>query len=621
MENTEPQSSATIFLLDERLRSQIAAGEVIERPASVVKELLENSMDAGATEITLEVFAGGADRIVIKDNGRGMSRVDLEKAAVAHATSKIRNFEDLTRVHTFGFRGEALSSVASVGRLSISSVLPGETMGWRWERRHPDQEATVAPVTHAPGTIVEVEDLFFNVPARRRFLRAAATEWGHILTWVVRLALARTDVGFKIFKDGHRFLTLTAGTPLSERLRELGIGDGGAFYEISSPHEEHTVEAVLQSPVRSSSKASELFLYVNRRFVQDRLVKSAVVAGLRGTLEVGRTPVGVINLTVPEHLVDVNVHPAKTEVRFLHGSRVYQWLEHSLAQWSARREWVTQESRVMLQNVGIDARPDGLPKREPITADSASSWESHAGIPWVQLSRSIGEMAVQPVASRIAASTTEAMKAPSQVISQNAQPALFSENFQVLGQWHAKYILVSEGDQLWLLDQHAVHERVRYERLKEQAGKGNKIDSQLFLIPEALDLPVDQVEHVRSALELFSNLGWQLSLRERSIEVLGCPADVPTERSLEVLRELVRTLETADLGTAVQTRRWDDVRHLLWATQACKGAIKAGDWLPPAQLKALCDDARRVGETAHCPHGRPSWVRLALSDADHLFHR
>lgn len=606
--NTVEQELPRIALLPPELQNQIAAGEVIERPASIVKELIENSIDAGATQITVALVGGGMDSITVQDDGCGMGPEDLQMALQRHATSKIRNREDLHRIATLGFRGEGLAAISSISMVSMSSKIHSATHGWKYDADIGQQ----VPHMMEAGTRVEVKDVFARIPARRRFLKSIQTEAAHCVTWIERLSLSHSHIGFKAFKDGKEYLSLEKGQTLDARLRALNYGDGGAFYQLSYPHTEHGIEGLLQSPPRSSAQSSSLMIYVNGRFVQDKMLRVAVMSGLRGFIEVGRTPVGVLFITVPVDCIDVNVHPLKTEVRFLNSSQVFSWLEQSLRHWAQTQDWVSSESRVTFSTSvprGVDTEGPSAPflhqktHSVSVTQPYSSSSEGRASTLWTSLL----EKSVSPVA------VTRVLGDDKSINSLGSKQELFSDQFRVLGQWQSKYVLVEDGCRLWVLDQHAVHERIRYERIKNLVESRQPLASQLLLIPEVMDVPEQTMMRLHEAQDVLEQMGWRIKFDARSIELNGHPEDVAGESVLSVFKDL------ADATTLVESVK--DSRHLLWATQACKGAIKAGDHLSADALNLLCKDAMRVHQSAHCPHGRPSWVVFDLTQVDHLFHR
>lgn len=589
--------------LSQELVNQIAAGEVIERPASVVKELIENSLDAGAGRIEIDIGQGGAQLIRVRDDGAGIPHDELPLALSAHATSKIASFEDLVRVASMGFRGEALASIASVSRLSVTSRTRDAAHAWRVEA----QGARIGKpqaASGAHGSAVEVHDLFHAVPARRKFLRAERTEFGHIDELVKSLALARPDVEFRLVHNGRpvRLLKPARDSRMQlERVAEL-LGSNFAEHCLHLEHEAAgmRLHGWVGLPTASRGQADQQYFYVNGRLVRDRVVAHAVRQAYADVLFHGRHPAFVLFLQVDPAAVDVNVHPAKSEVRFREARLVHDFLFHTLHEAIAQTragvvETGTMDSPESLVTVPLPASipyPEpgmqsglGLQVREPRAAGDAYA-------------RLLGEAA----AGRISLPETQEGEAP---------PLGYA-----LAQLSGVYILAENAQGLVLVDMHAAHERVTYEKLKH-AREHEGVQSQGLLVP----LPVSVSEREAEAAEEHA----------AALDAIGLEIDRSGPRQITV-RRIPRLLEGADaaqltrdvLGELAQhghSRRLEEWQNELLATMACHGAVRAHRRLTVAEMNALLREMEATERSGQCNHGRPTWTQLSLGELDKLFLR
>ncbi len=571
-----------IRILDPEVIGKIAAGEVVERPASVVKELVENALDADAGAVHIEVLAGGCDLIRVADDGAGITREDLLVATQRHATSKIRAVEDLDSVSTLGFRGEALASIAAVSELSICSRPPDSPSAYLLRVSGGVAEG-IAAAARAPGTTVTVERLFFNVPARRKFLHSPGSESTQVARLVSQLALAYPEVAFTLTTDDRRTLSTSgSGNPLDAALAVLGPEVAAALLPL-----ETTLE--FDRPVRgtaaritglaSSSRISRatrtgIWLFVNRRPVQSRALSYAVEEGYQTLLQVGRHPVAVVNLQVPPSDVDVNVHPAKTEVRLLRERLIYGGLRDAV------RAAVTQGS--------------GWGQE---TAVAASITEAGTG----------GDDAA--VAPRlIDASTGSALSRDEGLLAGGKRLPIL----RLMGQVAQTYI-VAEGEKgLYLIDQHAAHERVLLDRLaKSRDREGN---TQLLLEPVPLELAPGQQEMVAEMGTSLESLGYRLEpFGDGSVLVRGVPTELPPGEAVRALAESLQ--ELAEEKPAL------DHRERLVVALSCRSAVKAGQILAPEEMRALVEALEESDITQHCSHGRPTAILLSHSQLEREFGR
>jgi DNA mismatch repair protein MutL len=596
-----------IHILPEQLCNKIAAGEVVERPSSVVKELLENALDAGATDIRIELEGGGKRLIRITDNGCGMSRDDLLLCLERHATSKIRTDEDLFSLHTLGFRGEALPAIASVSRLRLESRIAENAEGWQIHaeggtiRR---VEAAGLPV----GTRIEVRELFFNTPARRKFLRRDETELGHIGDMVTRQALARPDVRFSLSHQGRSLLEVFAhpdlqarigallGTPL---LRDLLAVKASGPQGIS-------LHGYLAQPAVHRSSTDALHTYINGRSIRDRLVQHAVLAGYRSLLEKGRYPVAILFLEIDPALVDVNVHPTKHEIRFREPGPVHDFLADTIRETLRPSGWLSApqvDDRVASATVFAQRSSSTAAEsaRRPQVQEALEVYAKRSGL--IPQAGPAGPTAPNPVSPPLLAE-----ECPAAV-------GIFS-SMEILGQFHRSYILCQDAADLVLLDQHAAHERIAFERLSAQFRRG-RVESQTLLLPVVLEPDFRMADALRQHLAALTTLGFDIEpFGPRSLVVKAIPqtlVDCDAERLLlDVAADLVALGRSGMVEEAVDK---------LLMQMACHGTVRANQNLSVVQIKALLRQLDEVDFSAHCPHGRPVMKRLTLGEVERMFRR
>lgn len=619
-----------IHLLSPRLANQIAAGEVVERPASVAKELLENSLDSGARRIDVDVEQGGVKLLKVRDDGGGIAPDDLPLALARHATSKIRELEDLEAVLSMGFRGEALASISSVSRLTLTSRTADADQAWQVETEGRDMEPRVQPAAHPVGTSVEVRDLFFNTPARRKFLRAEKTEFDHLQEVIKRLALARFDVGFHLRHNGKTVLSLhEAGDEIS-RARRVASVCGPAFLEQALPIEIERGGLRLWGwvglPTFSRSQADLQYFYVNGRMVRDKLVAHAVRQAYRDVLFNGRHPTFVLFLEIDPSTVDVNVHPTKHEVRFRDSRMVHDFLYGTLHRALAD---VRPEDQVAAPAViSPMARPSGLaagefgpqgemglaasiletpaPSLQPAWRGSGAGYQQPAGNPGV----SAGEA---QAAYREYFSPLPSAQAQSIPQEQGDIPPLGYAVAQLKG----VYILAENAQGLVVVvDMHAAHERITYERLKHaMASEG--LRGQPLLVPESIALSQREADCAEEHGEWFQRLGFELQrLGEETVAIRQIPALLKQAEATQLVRDVLADL--LEYGTSDRIQA-----HLneLLATMACHGAVRANRRLTIPEMNALLRDMEQTERSGQCNHGRPTWTQLSMDQLDKLFMR
>ena len=566
---------ARIQKLTDELANQIAAGEVVERPSSVVKELVENSLDAGATRVAIDIELGGTVLVRVVDDGEGMNREDALLCLERHATSKIRRLEDLSALHTFGFRGEALPSIASVSRMTLRTRLRGTNEAIEVK------EGALGPAGGAEGTSIEVRDLFYNVPARRKFLKATATESAHVSDTVLGVALSRPDVTFVLSRDGRVVRELLRASSRGERAR-AALG-AEKLHEVTGERGTTRIEGMLGAPERARAGATGLSLLVNGRPVRDRFFARAVAQAYGSVLEPGRYPVGVVWLDLPPDAVDVNVHPQKAEVRFADSRMIF--------------DVITRELHTAL------ARAFGL----PTLGSPYQHWARPIDVPTLKTLAETAAIATQMPA---VAEIPQGNLFPSSTPISNGPTSVRYGRLQFVGQVHGTYLLCEGDDALYVIDQHAAAERVMFDRLK-RSFEGRAIGMQRLLVPEIVELGPSEVALLEERREEVAALGVEVrAVGDASVAVHGVPKILARAEPSVLVRDLV-----AELGRAAG-RPFGGAVDLVLATMACHGSIRAGDAISREEATALLAALDTVDFAGHCPHGRPLVMRLAWGDLE-----
>ena len=597
-----------IHPLSIQLVNQIAAGEVVERPASVVKELLENSLDAGATRIEVDVEQGGVKLIRVRDNGSGIHRDDLALALSRHATSKISNLDELEAVTSMGFRGEALPSIASVSRLQLISREQGSDSGWMLTSDGSSEITPPQPASHPTGTTIEVRDLFYNTPARRKFLRTDKTELAHIDQLVKRLALSRFDVAFHLRSNRRETMTLPVALMQPEKERRIAELLGPAFLEQSFNMRNEAAGLVLTGwvahPTFSRSQADMQYFYVNGRSVRDKLVTHAVRQAYRDVLFHGRHPAYVLFLELDPRLVDVNVHPTKHEVRFRDGRMMHDFLFRSLHRTLAESSPGFQVDRSTGEIVAAEGTEAAGPTLR--SALSPASKPSPQQTPF--------RFKVREQRSGYQAGFAMQMPAPQGEAPERegATPPLG----YALAQLKGIYILAENESGLVLVDMHAAHERITYERLKQSLSE-RQLGSQPLLVPLAVAVSRREADLAEEHSALFKRLGMAVDrIGDETLVVREVPVLLQGTDSERLLRDLL-----ADLVVFGNSERVESEIDKVLATMACHSSVRANRRLSIAEMNALLRDMERTERSDQCNHGRPTWSQLALDDLDKLFMR
>ncbi|HKK13814.1 MAG TPA: DNA mismatch repair endonuclease MutL [Gammaproteobacteria bacterium] len=594
--------------LPPQLINQIAAGEVVERPASVVKELLENSLDAGARRIEVEVEQGGKRLIRVRDDGEGIARDELALALARHATSKVACLEDLEQVASLGFRGEALPSVASVSRLTLASRAAGAEAGWQVESDGRDVDVEPAPAPHPVGTTVEVRELFYNTPARRKFLRTDATELKHVEDVVKRIGLGRLDVELVLHHNRRPLCRLPAAASEAGRARRVAEVFGGGFLEqsVSLDHSGGGLRlwGWIGLPTFSRSQADLQYFFVNGRMVRDRLVSHAVRQAYADVLFHGRQAVFALYLEIDPALVDVNVHPAKHEVRFRDGRLVHDFLFRTLHEALGQVRPAPSPGAAAAGLSGTPADPgDG---------------EGAGRAPRPQL-RSQPAM---PLAVSEQVAAYGALHAPPGADHAPAASRMDAAGDEIpplgfaLGQLHGIYVLAQNAHGLVVVDMHAAHERITYEGLKRAHG-ADGIRSQPLLVPVTVTVSRREADTAEDHRAVFEELGLEVDrLGPESLVVRQVPALLRDADAASLVRDVL-----SDLATYGASSRLREAFNDVLSTMACHGSVRANRRLDLAEMNALLRDMERTERSGQCNHGRPTWVQLRVEDLDRLFLR
>ena len=619
-----------IHLLSPQLANQIAAGEVVERPASVVKEIMENAIDAGSTKISVEVEQGGVKLIRIRDDGKGIDKDDLPLALSRHATSKITALEDLEAVASLGFRGEALASISSVSRLTLSSRAEGQESGWQVRAEGRDMEAEVSPAAHPQGTTVEMRDLFFNTPARRKFLKTENTEYRHLEEVVKRMALSRFDLQFQLSNNNRVVHQLKPA--ISEQMKERRIASLlGADFINSALNVDIAAEASglrlwgwIGLPTYSRSQADQQYFFVNGRIIRDKLVTHAIRQAYADVLYNGRHPCYVLYLELDPALVDVNVHPTKHEVRFREGRLVHDFIFRSI-------------HRVIGESRPGDRPPEAIPvfgtnlqqqveplnqsfEQQRISLPSESNSPGAFNFSAYQATKpSQGQIQQQMVGYAALHPQTPGQSAEISSVGATLD-ASSTADIPPLGfavaQLHGIYILSQSAQGMVVVDMHAAHERIVYERMKS-AWESEGVRSQPLLVPVTLNVSEAEAEIAAEQADLFKQLGFSLErLAQESIVIREVPVSLARSDVSLLVRDVL-----SDMKVYGTSRRIEESINELLGTMACHGSVRANRQLTIPEMNALLRDMEATERSGQCNHGRPTYVHLTMGELDKLFLR
>ena len=603
-----------ILELPDELISQIAAGEVVERPASVVRELVDNALDAGATDIVVRLASGGVRLISVEDNGAGIPGAELPVALKRHATSKIRDLHELEAVGTMGFRGEALAAIASVAELTLLSRPEGQDTAMALDARSGELRAAA----RVRGTTVEVRELFFSTPARRKFLKTDATELGHCIEAVRRHALARPGVGFAIWHDGRLIEQWRAHQGDEAIDRRLSDVLGEDFLAASVPVTFEVGPLSLRGraglPDAARSRADQQLAYVNERYVRDKVISHAARSAYEDVLHGQRQPVYVLYLSIDPTRVDVNVHPTKIEVRFRDGREVHQAIRHGIEQALAapRTGQPIAESPTTGVGFWVPTADSGLsaPEPSPRPTGALPNWR-----------QSRMDMGGHPIADLAALWRPGEVRSPAAFsVAESPAPVIHEEPVWPLGralaQLQGVYILAENDQGLIVVDMHAAHERIVYERLKNQLDQAS-LGSQPLLIPVSFAATPEEILTAETHASALHELGLEVSsLSPRTLAVRAVPATLAQADAVELARSVLAELSQHEASTVIER-----ARNELLATMACHGAVRANRQLSLDEMNALLRDMERTDRADQCNHGRPTWRAITLRELDALFLR
>ena len=588
-----------VHVLDDNTINKIAAGEVVERPASVIKELVENAIDAKADRIEVEIMAGGTSFMRVSDNGIGMSREDAEKAILRHATSKIVQVDDLQAIATLGFRGEALPSIASVSRFNLQTRQAGAELGT--EIKITGGKTTEIGVAGCNlGTTIRVEDLFFNTPARKKFLKTNNTESGRINEFIIKLAISHPEIAFKLINNNKSSLATPGRGDLKETLQSLyGASVGQSLLPLEFEDEDIKLWGFVSKPSAIRSSRSWQTFIVNGRIIASRAIAKAIDNAYHALIPKSGYPLIALNIEVPQHTIDVNVHPQKTEMKFEDESRIFKAVYKAvldavrpkgqvgqLGQLAAQADHVQQHVEKGLQELNFGQSVMNFPLREE---KPAMTWQE----------------------GTIALAQDKSVKSVQSVVDEEEK--LPTAGMIPIGQVDDTYIIAQDGDSLYIVDQHAAHERVLFDRLSAQA---EHIPSQQLLVHLILDFSTHESQIIEENLELLAGLGFGLEPSgPNQFRLMEVPADVPSSQAEEFIREVLASMEELHRPTAAE------LRQAVLATTACKAAIKAGFKLNYRQMEILLQELNDTAMPYTCPHGRPTIIKFSSDELAKMFKR
>src|SRR5690554_1694534 len=634
----------SIQLLSPRLANQIAAGEVVERPASVVKELIENALDAGANRVDIEIEQGGARLIRVRDNGSGIAESDLPLALSRHATSKITSLDDLEAVASLGFRGEALASISSVSRLTLTSRTDGQEAASKVEVEGRDMDARISPAAHPVGTTVEVRDLFFNTPARRKFLRTEKTEFNHVEECVRRQALGRINAGFTLHHNQRAVQSLRPAETALDKERRIAALCGQQFIDNAVVIEAEAIGLRLWGwvalPTFSRSQSDLQYFFVNGRVIRDRLVAHAVRQAYRDVLYNNRHPAFVLYLEVDPATVDVNVHPTKHEVRFRDGRLVHDFIFRTLHKALADVRPDDHLRGAVAQSFGRETAEQGSPQADGVAPSQAYPQSGQSTAPW------FGGQTPSPAEGfRGQAAPQQEWRASDQMafyqslggggVSTRQEPASFSGAAVMpsdqsaaadsseepplgyaIAQLHGIYVLAQSSAGMIVVDMHAAHERITYERMK-RAPAEQDLKSQPLPVPLSLAVSQKEAALAETHSEELQHLGLQIErIGPETLAIRQVPALLRGADTEQLVRDVL-----SDLIEHGQSDRVEAMTHELLGTMACHGSVRANRQLTIPEMNSLLRDMEATERSGQCNHGRPTWTLVTLSELDKLFLR
>jgi len=604
-----------IKLLPDQLISQIAAGEVVERPASALKELLENSLDAGSTDISVSLVQGGVKQLRVADNGNGIPQEDLTLALTRHATSKIATLDDLEAVASLGFRGEALASIASVSRTQISSRAVNTKHAWRIASNG-SEISPIEPAALDAGTIIEVDDLYFNTPARRKFLKTEGTEFGHCEAAFNRVVLSRPDVAFMLQHNGRALSRYAISEPTKRFGDVLGAEFAAETISVDESAAGLRLWGVVAKPTFNRNKSDTQYVYVNGRYVRDKLISHAIRQAYQDVLHHERHPAFVLFLELDPNLVDVNVHPAKTEVRFRDGQAIHRFIFHSLHKALASPTGVSNASTANQAAYNpFSAQNTSSPNYPTYQAQINLSANQPSSFYQTLFSENISQNYSSNASNNPALQTNRDGLAGDAHFDQDDHPLGFA-----VAQIHGVYVLAQNAEGLVVVDMHAAHERIMYEQLKD-ALDNKTVAMQPLLLPVSFHADRLEVATVQEALASndgsLQQLGFDIAiLSPTTLAVRAVPTMLQDADAVTLARDVLRDLREYGASRALTERR-----NELLGTMACHAAVRANRSLTIPEMNALLRDMEATERSGQCNHGRPTWFQVSMSDLDKMFMR
>jgi len=608
--------SSKIYLLPESLINKISAGEVVERPASVVKELVENSLDAGASHILIELEAGGKKLIRVKDNGEGMNQDDALLALERHATSKIRKEADLFAINSLGFRGEALPSISAVSRLTLKTRDEESELGSRI-RVEGGVIKKVKKEAMPRGTMVEIENLFFNVPARRKFLKSIETELGHITELVSKIALAYPEIGFELYHSKQTLFLAPPSARLLDRAYQI-LGNRLSPLLIQLEREFNNflekgslkVSGLISPPELTFSTTRHLYLYINRRYVKDKLLTHSLLEAYRTLIPKARYPAVILFLEMPKEGVDVNVHPTKLEVRFSEAGKIYQavlgMIQDALR--AQPQQLLVQENLTQEHKARVEQSVENFFSQRQLSTKSQSKF----GFP---TSYKPAKQALEQMEKKF---PPEFQKTSAPIIMEPAQVPLgagFSQ-LRIIGQFHSNYLILEALDGLIIIDQHALHERINFEKLKTQI-QSQQVQAQNLLFPEVIEMSFQSAQVIKDHLEIIKNLGFEIEqFGGNSFLVKTTPSLLGALELQTLFQDLADELSELARSKSLP----DKIDHLL-SVIACHSSVRAGKTLSEPEIRALLEEMDTLSIPGQCPHGRPALWKIPLKEIEKKFSR
>jgi DNA mismatch repair protein MutL len=599
--------SQRITILPETLTNKIAAGEVVERPASVIKELIENSLDAGASDIAVAVNAGGRRRIRVTDNGHGMSREDALLSLERHATSKIRVDSDLENILTLGFRGEALPSIASVSRFSLATREAGSHEGTEIVVEG-GRVRDVKACGMAPGSVINVEQIFFNLPARLKFMKSAETEAGHVADVVARMAVSRPDVAFSCTSDDRELLRLLRSDLQRRVAQVVGKECSQHLFPVKGGDDYVSITGFVSAPALVRSGTQTIYTYINGRFIRDKVVQHAIMQAYRGVIDRGRYPVVALFIEVAAGEVDVNVHPTKHEVRFRRQSVVHDTIQSAIEEVLRSSPWLKTVSAVAVAPQNINT---SQAYRERISAAAQAS----LSLPVRPISYEQQQPAILSTKPEQVVKVCD--PAPAFKVEQpEPEAAGYFSSLAIIGQFHSEYILCQSDSELVVIDQHAASERVAYQLLKQQCQSGS-IESQRLLFPETVELSFSEVAVAAKYSDDLAKIGFELEpFGGTTLMVSAAPRVVARKNPIMLIRDILAELEQFGASNA-----FNDALDGLLSRIACHSVIRGSHTLEHRQIRELLSRMDVTDFAASCPHGRPVSHVVTLAELQKIFKR